>query len=987
VTGDGTTILAASGDTLSVIDRDSGQTLATTEVAGLGDIAEAGTGAALVATPADVEDPAAAAALLADLLDGTPGDYEAQLLAADTSIIVAGLPDGDVRTEVDDAIAAGDLAGFEVTEVSRLVAAGADGLVFLDQSTGTELERLPLSGGARGIASVTVDDPQVYVTSGTADEPTFSVVTMSGENEDVVLDSTNPMPGLGTRVDFNEGSRQVHILGVAPDGDGWTEYVIEPNSKAVYADARLPFEPAALALDVDAQHPSTDRQQLLAFAADAAGSAATVEIGQHAFAWRLPGVIAGALMAGLIFLLARILFRRREVAVLAGVFVLVDGMLFAHSRIGMIDAVLGMFMVAAYLLFAGLWTGRWRKPWAFWVLLPVIGLLLGLALATKWIAAYAIGAVVLLLLARSALGRLVLIGGMIAITVVLGYMAISVGEDQGGLGNFSFLLVMIALTLVAVVATVLHPIAWSDDEFRLAVLGPAALGVVVFFGSLAIGRLDSRIAFGGVEVSPLEVAILLTLAAPAIYGAFRLVARYGFGPLAAPPAPDDPVRLLEPPAPPATGWLRPGWGLGLPLAWTALSLVVIPLAVYVVSYLPWAAIENHQLWPGFPAGHTGQTLVELTGQMYRYHDQLTSAHAASSPWWAWPLNLKPVWFYQEGFDSGVTGSIYDAGNLAIWWLGIPAMLFVAWQAFRRRSLALGLIAIAFAAQWVPWARIDRAAFQYHYYTALPFVILALAYFVAELWHGPSRRTWMLAKASAAVAIVAPALLHVLSRPLCWVVGVEAGAACPEQIPSFVLTDQTAGLAIVLGVGFLLILRGLNGLGRGDAIQGSFVSLALTAAGVALGLVIVTSFPGGELLHLEGIPVEPIALVVAIPLGYLALQVLGARDPRRFVGGLVVAVVATFAVFYPNLSGLPLPSAVVNAYQGILPTYLYYFQFPVNETPRNASTPLLTPMFGVLAVALVVTCVVVAYSAWSWRMALAERDESDDSREARAASPG
>ena len=62
------------------------------------------------------------------------------------------------------------------------------------------------------------------------------------------------------------------------------------------------------------------------------------------------------------------------------------------------------------------------------------------------------------------------------------------------------------------------------------------------------------------------------------------------------------------------------------------------------------------------------------------------------------------------------------------------------MAFRRRSLALALIAIGFAAQWIPWARIDRAAFQYHYYTALPFVVLALAYFIAELWHGASRRT-------------------------------------------------------------------------------------------------------------------------------------------------------------------------------------------------------------------------------------------------------
>ena len=64
------------------------------------------------------------------------------------------------------------------------------------------------------------------------------------------------------------------------------------------------------------------------------------------------------------------------------------------------------------------------------------------------------------------------------------------------------------------------------------------------------------------------------------------------------------------------------------------------------------------------------------------------------------------------------------------------------MAYRRRSLALALIAIGFAGQWVPWARIDRAAFQYHYFTALPFVLLALAYFVAELWHGAARRTWL-----------------------------------------------------------------------------------------------------------------------------------------------------------------------------------------------------------------------------------------------------
>ncbi len=227
-----------------------------------------------------------------------------------------------------------------------------------------------------------------------------------------------------------------------------------------------------------------------------------------------------------------------------------------------------------------------------------------------------------------------------------------------------------------------------------------------------------------------------------------------------------------------------------------------------MCYIPWALIENHQLWDGVPAGHTGQTLLELTGQMYGYHNGLADAHPASSPWWAWPFDLKPVWFYQDGFAGGTSAAIYDAGNLVIWWLGVPAMIFVSIMAFRRRSLALALIAIGFAAQWVSWARIDRAAFQYHYYTALPFVILALAYLAAELWHGASRRTWLAVRLAGAAAVVAPAALWLFSRPLCAFVGVEdvnpGSAACPAVIPDLVLTVRVVGLLVVVAIGALVL---------------------------------------------------------------------------------------------------------------------------------------------------------------------------------------
>ena len=138
--------------------------------------------------------------------------------------------------------------------------------------------------------------------------------------------------------------------------------MIEPHGNAVYADAQLPFAPAAIVMDENQDYPSTDRQQLLAF--DAGGQVAVRR--DRAARLRLArarACIAGVLMALLLYVLARLLFRRRDGrGPRSGVIVLLDGMLFAQSRIGMNDSYVGLGIVGAYTIFAALWLQPGQQP-------------------------------------------------------------------------------------------------------------------------------------------------------------------------------------------------------------------------------------------------------------------------------------------------------------------------------------------------------------------------------------------------------------------------------------------------------------------------------------------------------------------------------------------------------------------------------------------------------------------------------------------------
>lgn len=142
------------------------------------------------------------------------------------------------------------------------------------------------------------------------------------------------------------------------------------------------------------------------------------------------------------------------------------------------------------------------------------------------------------------------------------------------------------------------------------------------------------------------------------------------------------------------------------------ALILLPAALYVAAYVQY-----------FSMGFTWDNWLELQRQMWVYHTNLKAPHSWASPWWSWPLMLRPVWYH-----------LFIMGNPLSWWLYLPAVLFAGYQWIRGRfrSTALGLVLLGYFGQWLPWALSPRVAYFYHMLPSVPFACLALGYVLARL---------------------------------------------------------------------------------------------------------------------------------------------------------------------------------------------------------------------------------------------------------------
>ncbi len=151
-----------------------------------------------------------------------------------------------------------------------------------------------------------------------------------------------------------------------------------------------------------------------------------------------------------------------------------------------------------------------------------------------------------------------------------------------------------------------------------------------------------------------------------------------------------------------------------------------------------------------------QKFKELNFQMYKSNATLTATHPYSSKWYAWPLMIRPIYYWNgsapptgpgQASSPQVQSRIYLLGNPAVWWASTLAVFYLAvtalaliLKALKNKTVLIlwraNNLPVFLLGSWIinllPFVGISRAMFSYHYFPALIFAIISLAYLVGQL---------------------------------------------------------------------------------------------------------------------------------------------------------------------------------------------------------------------------------------------------------------
>lgn len=154
------------------------------------------------------------------------------------------------------------------------------------------------------------------------------------------------------------------------------------------------------------------------------------------------------------------------------------------------------------------------------------------------------------------------------------------------------------------------------------------------------------------------------------------------------------------------------------LLWCCVFYIAIPVAIYLASYIPYVLSKSHYDLEG---------IWGVQKFMLSYHGGLKATHPYQSPWWQWPLIIRPMWYYVTyDVSEGYVGTISAMGNPAVWWTCLVVSVVIIGRLIRGRMKTDKIwmvLLIGLAAEYIPWVLVPRCTFIYHYFASVPFIIL------------------------------------------------------------------------------------------------------------------------------------------------------------------------------------------------------------------------------------------------------------------------
>lgn len=153
--------------------------------------------------------------------------------------------------------------------------------------------------------------------------------------------------------------------------------------------------------------------------------------------------------------------------------------------------------------------------------------------------------------------------------------------------------------------------------------------------------------------------------------------------------------------------------------------VLVPGMIYYVSYYPYGAARGLHGAGMYFTREYAAIVLENQRFMFTYHAGLVATHPYSSRWWQWLLDLRPILYYLS-YGDGTVSTIGAFVNPLLCWGGLLALPVLVYHAAKRDRTAL-FILVGYLAQVLPWVFISRLTFEYHYFAATLFLVLALGY--------------------------------------------------------------------------------------------------------------------------------------------------------------------------------------------------------------------------------------------------------------------